>query len=83
MKHLSKWHLMFASRRELVDTSVTVCAENERVMAENAALKRRLTSETVAFQELLRKERAKTTQARQRALDLEAFLEIIQPGEAS
>jgi hypothetical protein len=66
------------SRWELVDTSVRVCQENERLARENAALKERVTHTQVRCE--VAEERRRDAEREVRALT--EFLAVIEPKEA-
>jgi hypothetical protein len=75
---MNRLSLALMSRWELVDTSVRVCQENERLARENAALKERVTHTQVRCE--VAEERRRDAE---RALaKLEQFVAVIEPREA-
>lgn len=67
---MRRWPLWVMARAELVDTSVRVCQDNQRLVEENAALKATLRRSVVRSERVTRE-----------LDDLREFLSIV--GEAS
>jgi hypothetical protein len=75
---MNRLSLLLMSRAELIDTSVRVCQENQRLAQENAALKERVTHTQVRC-EVAEERRRDAEHALAR---LEQFVAVIEPKEA-